>query len=99
MSRRNSSGWKRGISTRCWPLSSAMVAEVKPVLWLNGTGTMWVSVGRFPIPIAITSAGRRPSPPASISFGRPVLPPEAIDFHAGETTSGSGASESSGLPV
>ena len=45
------------------------------------------------------AAGRRLSPPASISLGRPVLPPEAIAFHAGETASGSGASDSPGSGV
>ena len=45
------------------------------------------------------AAGMRLSPPASISLGRPVLPPEAIAFHAGETASGSGASDSPGSGV
>jgi len=46
-----------------------MVAAVNPVLWLNGTDTNWVSVGRLPIIAAPAVPLNRPSPPASISFG------------------------------
>ncbi len=70
-----------------------MVAEVKPVLWLNGTDTSWVSPGRLPIIAATTPPWNRPSPPASMSLGRPVLPPEAIDFRDGETASGRAESD------
>ena len=73
-----------------------MVAEVNPVLWLSGTDTRWLSVGRLPMIAATRSPLIRPSPPASISFGRPVLPPEAIDFNDGDTASGRGASDTSG---
>ena len=45
------------------------------------------------------SRGNRLSPPASINLGLPVLPPDAIDFHTGDTTSGSGSSDSAGSGV
>jgi hypothetical protein len=40
---RNRCGSNRLINTRCWRISNAIVAVVKPVLWLSGTGTNVVS--------------------------------------------------------
>jgi hypothetical protein len=98
ISRRNWCGSNRLIKTRRWRISKAIVAVVKPVLWLSGTGTKVVSPSCAPSgsPMA---AGIRLSPPDSMSLGRPVLPPDPIAFHTGETASGNAASDNAGSGV
>jgi hypothetical protein len=93
ISRRNSCGSNQSIRTRCWRITSAIAAALKPVVWVSGTGITPVSPSWAPR--AYPSAGpSRLSPPASISFGRPVLPPEPIDLQHGDTASGNGSSDS-----
>ena len=95
ISRRNSWGSNRLITTRWWRISNAIVAVLKPVLWDSGIGTSVVSPSCAPSGKPMV-AGIRLSPPDSISLGRPVLPPDPIDFHTGETASGRAASDSAG---
>src|SRR5829696_2233953 len=75
-----------------------MANVVKPVLWLNGTEMRLTSPSWAPSGYPALG-GNRLSPPASINLGLPVLPPDAIDFHTGDTTSGSGSSDSAGSGV
>ena len=92
-------GSNRLISTRCWPVAKAMVAEVNPVLWLAAPTPSWVSGGQV---CPSSPPPRRPEPavPAGLdqlgppgaaaenqSTSAPAKPPPAEG--ASETSPGS----------
>ena len=92
---RVASASKRGSTTRCAPASSATHDHTTGPLWYSGPGISRHPSGSTPR-VGRASASMVAGSPATISFGRPVEPPDVGAFHAGEVTSGRGASSIDG---